>query len=671
MKRPVLLLFIVFNCIVLPAQEVPAETEQGLENVTMQDETATEDDSYLQQLDRFRKHPLNLNAAETDELKQLQLLNDLQIGNLVVYRNLLGKLISVYELQAVPSWDIYTIKRLLPFITVTNTVDPLQESMTRFKKAEQLFLLRYAQALGKIKDTAFKGSPQRVLFRYKYSYKDLLQFGVTGDKDAGEQFFKGAQKAGFDYYSIHLFARRLGKIKALAVGDYTVNMGQGLIQWQGLAFKKSAEATGIKRQSPVLSPYSSAGEFYFYRGAGITLSNKKTEATAFVSYRRLNANKITDTVSGDEYITSFLTAGYNRTQNEISDRANTAQFAAGGNLVYQLGKLKLGCNAVFYKYSSPIRKRDEPYNLYAISGSKWSDYSIDYSYTFRNIHFFGEAAADKNFSRAFLNGMLLSMDPRVDMAFLYRSISKAYQAVNGNAFTENTYPANENGFYAGITIRPAPGWKADAYADIFSFPWLRYRADGPSAGRDYLLQLSYSPVKQAELYIRYRNELKQENAADDNTGIHQPGFLSKQSWRVHLNYKLSTAVTIRSRAETNRYGVESTDRQNGFLLFLDCIYKPMLSRIAGAARLQYVETDGYESRIYAYENDVQYSYSIPANAGRGYRYYLLVSADINKNISCWVRWSGTFNRSVPTSRSLSGGTEAQSAELKLQIRLIL
>jgi hypothetical protein len=60
----------------------------------------------------------------------------------------------------------------------------------------------------------------------------------------------------------------------LALGDYTVNLGQGLIQWQGLAFGKSAEVTSIKRQSAVLQPYRSAGEFYFYRGAGITLQKK-------------------------------------------------------------------------------------------------------------------------------------------------------------------------------------------------------------------------------------------------------------------------------------------------------------------------------------------------------------------------------------------------------------
>ncbi len=73
----------------------------------------------------------------------------------------------------------------------------------------------------------------------------------------------------------------MGNIKALALGDFTVNMGQGLIQWQSLAFKKSVDVMGVKRQSTVLRPYNSAGEYNFNRGAGITFRKGKIETTCF------------------------------------------------------------------------------------------------------------------------------------------------------------------------------------------------------------------------------------------------------------------------------------------------------------------------------------------------------------------------------------------------------
>ena len=82
----------------------------------------------------------------------------------------------------------------------------------------------------------YLGSPDKIFIRYSYNYKNLLQWGLLADKDAGEQLFKGSQKQGFDFYSFHFFARKLSIIKTLAIGDFTVSFGHGLIQWQSLAF---------------------------------------------------------------------------------------------------------------------------------------------------------------------------------------------------------------------------------------------------------------------------------------------------------------------------------------------------------------------------------------------------------------------------------------------------
>jgi hypothetical protein len=441
----ILLLFTIhYSSFTLCAQESPVSTiEQQLENLTDVDQAETEDDSYHQQWERFRRNPLNMNTADENELRELKILSGLQIANLISYRKLVGKFISIYELQAIPSWDVQIIKKLLPFITVAEPIDLTDVFKTRFRKGDHSLSFRYSQVLEKSAGfektstgTKYLGSPPKLFLRYRYLYKNLLQFGVVGDKDAGEQFFKGAQKYGFDFYSFHFFARKLGSIQALALGDFTVNMGQGLIQWQSLAFRKSVDVLGIKRQSPVLRPYNSAGEFSFHRGAGITLQKGKLETTAFISYRKLSANFVADTVSNEEYITSFLNSGYHRTESEVAGRHKLGQLALGGNIKYKGSNWHAGFNAIYFDFSSPVVKRQEPYNLYAINGKNWDNYSIDYSYTHRNLHFFGEAAVDKNFSKAFLNGLLISVDPRVDISFLHRNIDPQYQSNNGNAFTE-------------------------------------------------------------------------------------------------------------------------------------------------------------------------------------------------------------------------------------------
>ena len=675
----ILTLFAIHYSLSTFGQEIPPSTEQQLENQTDADQGETEDDSYLLDLVQFRKNPINLNVADADELKQLRILSGLQIANLITYRNLFGNLLNIYELQAVPSWDVNTIRKLLPFITTATSVSLKEEAGKRFRDGEHSLLLRVSQVLEKSKGfdksttgTKYIGSPQKILFRYRYTYKNLLQFGLVGDKDAGEQFGKGSQKTGFDFYSAHLFARNIGIIKSLALGDFSVNMGQGLIQWQGLAFKKSVDVMGVKRQSAVLRPYSSAGEFYFHRGAGITIRKGKYEATAFASLRKLSANFVADTVNNEDFISSFLTSGYHRTASENADRNNLTQTTFGGNVIYRSSNWQVGFNGIYYNFSLPVQKRDEPYNLYAISGKNWYNFSVDYSYTYKNIHVFGEAAADKNFNKAFVNGLLVSVDPRVDISFVLRTISAAYQSINGNAFTENTYPTNETGFYAGVTIRPAIGWRIDAYGDLYKFPWLKYLVDAPSHGKDFLTQLTYTPNKQVEIYSRFKSETKQSNQSGNTTVTNFLVTIPKQNWRTQVSYKLNSALTLRSRVELLWYDKHNeSNSEKGFLTFFDFLYKPLLTPYSAVLRLQYFETDSYDSRIYAYENDVLYSYSIPAFYDKGYRYYFTLNYDITKRISFWLRWAQTIYRDKSIIGSgLDEIKGNKKSDIKLQARLI-
>jgi len=650
-------------------QDIPPSAEQQLENLTDAEQAETEDDSYLQQLEQFRKNPVNLNVADINELRELRILTDLQIVNLISYRRLLGKFINIYELQAIPAWDINTLRKLLPFITIVSPVSLKEDLGLRFKDGNQSLLFRFSQVLEKQKGfdksttgTKYLGGPQRIFFRYRYTYKNLLQCGLIGDKDAGEQFLKGSQKKGFDFYSFHLFARKIGIIQSLALGDFTVSMGQGLIQWQSLAFKKSVDIMGIKRQSAILRPYNSAGEFNFNRGVGITIKKENIEATVFASVRQLSANFV-------DYISSFQMSGYHRTDAEIADKNSLRQTSFGGNIKYMGNRWHIGINGIYYNFSIPVQKRDEPYNLFAMSGKNWQNLSIDYSYTYKNLHFFGEAAADKNFDKAFLNGILISVDSRIDISVVQRVISKNYQAVNGNAFTENTYPTNENGIYAGISIRPAASWRLDAYSDMYRFPWLKYQVDAPSYGRDFLAQLTYTPNKYIEIYTRFRNESKQVNQADNLTPTNYLVQLPKQNWRLQTSYKMNPIISMRNRVEMTWYNKKDENSETGFLTFIDFIYKPMMKPFSGFLRLQYFETDSYNSRLYAYENDVLYSYSIPVFYDKGYRYYMTLNYDLTKKLSFWLRWAQTIYMDKTTIGSgLDEIDGNRKTEIKLQVR---
>ncbi|MEZ5195670.1 MAG: hypothetical protein R2764_04525 [Bacteroidales bacterium] len=90
-------------------------------------------------------------------------------------------------------------------------------------------------------------------------------------------------KNGFDFYSGFISLQDIGFLKALSIGDYHLDFGQGLTLATGLAFGKSATSIDMKRFAGGVRPSTSANENLFFRGAATTIRIKKVDITAFYS----------------------------------------------------------------------------------------------------------------------------------------------------------------------------------------------------------------------------------------------------------------------------------------------------------------------------------------------------------------------------------------------------
>ena len=401
-----------------------------------------------------------------------------------------------------------------------------------------------------------------------------MQFGILGDKDAGEQLFKNGQSRGFDFYSMHLFLRRPGIVRSLAIGDFTVNMGQGLIHWQSLSFRKSSEVTASKRQAAVLRPYTSSGEHNFHRGVGISLGKDQWRLSAFGSFRKLSANLSLDPLSGTPVIASFITSGLHRTASELAERNNILQRAAGASISYEHTAWHVGGNLIHYEFSYPFQKRDEPYNLFSWKGRRLINYSIDYDYTWRNIHLFGEVAAGRQLDPGMVHGLLASLHRNASVSVVMRRLPPGFQSLYAGAFTENTLPSNESGLFLGLSVRPGRGFTLDTYADVFRFPWLRFRADAPSSGREYLLRLTYQPHKRLEISTRFRFESKQTNEPDNVAPLNMIRFVPKSSWRTHIAWHPSPELRLLQRIELVWFDKKGIGSEHGYLIYNDIAYNP-------------------------------------------------------------------------------------------------
>ncbi len=615
----------------------------------------------------FSENPINLNKTSKEELSQLYFLNAYQIDKLMAHIEKNGKLLSYLELQTVAGFDVQTIEHLLPFISVNTSISSKQ-LFTNIKQyvilRDQFFLQKQkGYQLNEQNKTHYLGNPHRTYMRYRLKNKHL-QAGITAEKDAGESFFGVHQPYGFDFYSAHLQAKNLGKIKNVILGDYQLNFGQGLVMQSGMSFGKSSEVINIQKSGNLIKAHTAAAENLFFRGAAMQMKPlENLEVIAFFSANKVDAN-ITDTLENEEFaFSSIQGSGLHRTESELLDKDVILQNHFGGHINYNYKQLNLGVSYYNTKIEGDYQKNIYPYNQFDFSGNSNQNFGFDYQFLYKNMNFFGEIARSENGALAHINGLMLGLDKTLSASLLYRDFAKDYQSIYANAFAEGD-AQNEKGVYMGLEYRPNHKLKIKGYVDNYQFPWLRFGVDAPSKGNDFLLQSDYKISRSIKIYARYKSETKED-------GITESSAISakrKDNFRLHINYKEGENWAFANRFESTIIHFNN-QKENGYMLYQDVKYKPLFGKLTFSSRYVLFNTPTYDSRIYAYENDVLYGYSIPSYYGKGSKIYVVAKWNIFRNLDAWFRIAHT----TFTDREVlkSGWDEIDGnkmTEVKVQLR---
>ena len=699
--------------------EIPRDViEQRIEAASDQlgDDSSVDLTSLFDKLSDHLKDPIDLNHTDAQELNGLILLSDVQVSAILEHIRREGKLLSLYELQTINGLDAATIEVIRPFITVRenekSTRASLKEILTNgssellfrstmnieerkgFMDRKNIFGKEYYDPDGEalpdfgnstVRDSlrannkVYLGSPYRLYTRFRFRYRQNVSFGITAEKDEGEQFFKGKQSQGFDYYSAHLFLRDFGRLKALAIGDYQAQFGQGLTFWNGLAYSsKSSFTMNVKRNALGLSPYTSVNENLFLRGAAATYAlGKNVEVTGFFSRKRIDGNvqgitSLNDSLGSQvEEVTfsSFQEDGFHRTPTELSKKDGISEQIVGGNLRYKRRSFSLGATAAHVMYDADLQPNSAPYNQFNFNGKTNTTAGVDWNAMYRNLTWFGEASMSANGGMAMNTGVLVALDKRVSMSLLYRNYGRDYHGLYSVAFSEGGSPWNEHGLFTGLEIRPNRYWTFNAYFDQFSFPWLRYLTDGPNAGFDWLAQLNWKPSRGVELYVRARHQDRAKDTAEDIDGIDNLVRVEQTNYRVNATYKVSPSVSLRTRVETVDYQRGSSPLEHGFLIYQDFVHRPMSSPIETTLRFALFESASYNARLYAYENDLVGVFSIPPYYGRGIRVYAMLRITPLRRVDIWLRYGAwIYNDQTVISSGLQEIPGNTRSDLKLQLR---
>ncbi len=685
-RKYILSLFLwLSSCSVIFSQEIDKQPiEQLIEEICGASEDAPDPSVLYDDLYYFSENPINLNTATREELEKLEFLNDFHIEDILEYQRTIGSMRSIYELQLLPSFSKQDIRYILPFVEVKNKENPQNIDIKKALKygrnslfLRTQFLLQQAQGYKPEtkEENRYKGNPLKYYTRYQFNYKRKILFGFVAEKDPGEEFFKGSQKQGFDYYSGHLQINNIGKCRTITAGDFQVRFGQGLTVWTGMGLRKSSYVLAVKKKADGLRKYSSSDENRFMRGIGASFRLGKFDLSGFFSYKKIDGNiKEPDDDLPFEalFVSSLQSTGLHRNEGELKNRKSVSEMIWGGNIKWRHPKIKIGASIIDYSYDKPLQKTPNHYNSFEFSGTHGLNTSLDYQTQIKHIHLFGEGAMSLNGGFAILNSAVLKPAPKFSLVLLQRYYSRDYQAPYASAFGEQSRVANENGIYFGTEIHPLRQLTLSAYFDTYKFLWLRFRNNSLSNGYDFFIQSTYNLNRYVNMHLRYKQENGFENSAAE---IPQPGIRPvvdkvKREMRYHLSCQLSKNLELKSRVALAFLKKEDSSTEKGFLLYQDINY--LFSRIPLKFnfRLGYFDAT-YNTRIYAYEDDILYGYSIPGYMGSGIRSYLTLKYTIIKDfIDVWLRFANTSysdRENIGSSHNAIQG--CNKSEVKFQIRI--
>jgi len=626
----------------------------------------------------FLDHPLNLNIATREELRQLHLLTEFQIFSLTDYIRENGELLSIFELQLVYGFDPDLITRLLPFVSLSSQKTKSGKLVGSRTRLKQLLVFRTGldgnTKSGFIADTSgrseFQGANRALMLRYEAGISNI-GFGFTMDQDAGESFRMEGRKPVPDFNSAYLEYRSHGALKKIITGDYRVSWGQGLVLG-GYGTRKGTQTlispvtTGIKK-------YSSAGENDFFRGIASSWEWGNVNIELFASRMKTDAGlhyTDNDSLQGS-YLTSSDASGLHRTQDELRKKNAVTVSCLGAHTELRRGNFSVGMSYLNQQFSHKWVRNSTAYTGETFeSGTNLQNFASDFKVSLGKAALFGELAADTKGRTALLGGVLAELHPLVKVSMVYRNYQPDYLALRSSGFGESQGTKNEKGYYLGLQLYPWKYLKAELYADHYSFPFLRYTSTSPYSGNDYLLNLTFYPSREFTLSIRLRYEKTRERSSSTITGIPPMETVQKGGSRLELNYVMSKNLRLKSRIEFSYYQEARQSMGTGFYSGHDMSFASNSQKYKLWLRYAVFDIPGWENRIYAYENDVLYSFSVPAFNSRGTRFIIMGKAELLPGLELSLRYALTQFQGI---RTWGTGNDEISSDLDsnwtLQLRL--
>lgn len=664
--RKLLLVFLIF-CIGTVCTR--AQNERSWEEWlgTMSDVDDAESDRLeltYEELSELENHKIDLNRCTRDELLQLPFLSAQQVMDFIEYRDRHGRIETMVELYMIRSMEKSTIDLLSHFAIIYPEVVkdtlPSLKNLIRYGRHEFLATFKAPFYNRRGDENGYLGYKYKHWLRYTFTSGQHVKLGLVASQDAGEPFFAGQNKAGYDYYSFYLMLQKWGCVRRMVVGRYRLKFGMGLVINNSFGLGKINTLATLGRSANNIMPHGSRSEANYLQGAAVCFRlSDRFSLTAFASLRKVDAtlNRNSSTVA------TLLRTGYHRTKSEMERRRNTSESLFGANLNFFRNGWHAGITGLYTAFNRELLpSTTQLYRRWYPRGSRFWNASIDYGYVSGRLNLSGETATGNCQQVATINTVSYQLTSTLTLVALQRYYPYQYYSLFSRSFAEGGAVQDESGVYLGGDWLIGRFMKLMFYTDYAWFAWPKYRISESSGSWDNMAQLSW----QKELWswaFRYRIRARKRDIA------------GKRGTTSYTEQRMRSTVTY----SNNRWNLQ-TQADVALCQFTHNSFGVMLTENAGYScqhfrvnvTAGYFHTDDYSSRLYTYERSVLYNFSFPSFYGHGMRLALNMRADFTSHLMLIGKLGMTkyFDRKVIGSGlQRINGSSMTDLEVQLRVKL--
>jgi hypothetical protein len=584
--------------------------------------------SMLEELAGLKESPVDINSGDEKEISRLFFLTEFQVMVLADHVRKNGNVETIYELALLPAFDRSTVILMAPYISLKSSDEHTGRGFSRTQMT-----VTASTRFGAASDG---NDGIRSLMKMKHE-QGSFSIGLTAENDPGEKFTFN-KTPGCDFLSGYIAMDGRGIMKSVILGDYKLRLGEGLAfnssQWMGSWLSAPSFVSG--RSSA--TPYSSSDENNFLRGISVVAGNRSWGAVLFSSFNKIDARLILNEDSLATGVSNLVAGGLHTTESQLSARNSLTETVAGLHLAAGSAKVRGGLTTTATFFSLPfVPDRTRPENLHDFEGDRLLNVAGDIRAGTGPLLLFAEAGLSIPGSWAAVAGLRARPSGRVTFNLLGRFFSPDYHAIHSGAYKAGSGSGNETGLAASVHLEVARHLFITAGADQYRIPAPRYRSSAPSYGNRIEIKGEYMPRDDLSLRFSY-NSSSREYDISSGTGMassmtrtrHQAGFVfeCEPSPGLRLTTRISGSLI-------------SPSQEKGYLLCQDVSRSFCRIPVRIWFRYAICSTGGWDSRLYAWENDLLSSFSVPALYSDMIRSLIMVSWKPSDRVEARVKYAFT------------------------------